>query len=279
MIDYSRLSEELFVEPAMPSDIDRIMEIERSSWPETDGAMVAAREKIELRQSLGCLLATKDRGGQIYGYITTFQPEWADPRSLEHVLKRLPTGFDEMPTETRWNYINRNFGIPQNWYEATNDGWIVRNGYNMRKPDGKVVMGASIATAREIQGHGIVRITIQGALKRAEELGAEYFIAFSRLPAYEETERKQGRIIPPEEYKMLTRQRKDGGVVPHDYGFQFHWEAGAQPTTTIDGKRGYVLVPNSMYDDFESKGYGILVITPINPVQRREPFSLLNLHF
>lgn len=251
-------------ELAKPEDVPYIVEIEKNTWPSGED-MVADKEKFKIRQKLGGLVVTRDSSGQILGYVSVFKPKWASAKALGEILYSCDDSIVGMPPQQKWNTICQLYGIPHEWHEATGDGWLYDGASSLHDPKGKVVFGVGVTTDKKYQGHGVVNRTLSKALQLAAEDGAEYFMGFSRLPAFQSTEEKFKDGISLDEYinlyyKYLSHQ---GLYEPYDYGFRFHWNLGAQPARTKTGKIGYIGIPTAMKDDAESKNAGVLVVTPL----------------
>lgn len=260
------LKDELITELATPYDVRQVVEIEKRTWPSGED-MVADEEKFTIRQRIGGLIVAKHPGtGQVFGYVTVFKPKWASASALQEILEGCTDTIVGLPPHERWNLVSNHYGIPHNWHEATGNGWLYDGAVPLHDSKGKVAFGVGVTTDKDYQGLGIVDKTLSKALELAAESGAKYFMGFSRLPAYQETEAAWGELTL-DEYVHLWQcdhysERSSSLLLPHDYGFRFHWRLGAQPACTESGMVGYIGVPNAMADDQESNNAGVLVITP-----------------
>ncbi len=253
------MADELFVDLATPKDVAAIAAMDRVAWSsgrETD----ADEQEFRERQANDGIFVTKTGGGRIVGYVSVFRPSWADPAALCEITERCTDRIVGQDPEERWKILRDIYGLPSNWHEATGSGRpFGKKGLN--NPGGKVAFGMAIVTDPYYRGSGIVDSTLSASLRASRRAGIEWFIAFSRLPAYRKFALESGET-PIDKYLMEGVQSPDG-MMPRDYGFRFHWRGGAQPARTESGRIGYVGVRNVRYGDPESNNSGVFIINPL----------------
>jgi GNAT superfamily N-acetyltransferase len=244
---------EVLVGPARPFDVPELVRLERLAWPSGDG-MQADGGTFARRIQLGGVLAAR-HGGRIVGCLSTFRPRWARAEALDEVLTRCPEDLLGLPSRPRWEEARRRFGLPASWHDATGDGAL--DGGRMHGPEGDVVFGIGIATDPRERGRSVARALLEAALDQAARTGARYFLAYSRLPQYH-----RSPTVGLDDY-LAQPATRGGQVGPYDFGLRLHWRVGARPARTPSGRAGYLGIPTAMRDDFESRGCGALVVTPL----------------
>lgn len=251
----------LSVRLAEPKDLDAIMAIEAAGWPAGD-MMRAERFKLASRIECKFVWVACDSQGDVLGMFSAFRPLWARADRLDELLTSCPSEiFDQDPVE-RWRKIVQEFGLSRNWHDATADGTLW-NGV-MHDPRGHVLYGVGLAIRQEYKGSGLARSLLQSVLAEAAEGGARYFLGYGRLPMFH-----QFPQTDIDDYLRMTRIDARGGR-PLDPQLRFYWNIGAQPIQSVDGRFRYVGIPESMRDDPESRGYGLLIVTPLGAT----PFPL-----
>jgi GNAT superfamily N-acetyltransferase len=251
----------LQVRLAEPKDLDAIMAIEESAWPSGNG-MRAERFKFASRIECEFVTVVCNAQGEVLGVASAFRPNLVCPGKLDELLTGCPSRiFDQQPVE-RWQSIAREFGLSRNWHEATADGTL-RNGAE-HDPRGQVLYAVGLAIRPESTGRGVAHFLLQSLLAEAAKSGVRYFVAYARLPMF-----YRFPHVDVDSYLRMTRTDAQG-VRPLDPQHRFYWSIGAQPMQCVDGRFRYVGIPESMRDDPESRGYGLLTITPMGAT----PFPL-----
>ncbi len=261
------MASELFVGLAEPDDVAAIAAMDRVAWSSGRGTDADEKE-FHTRQSNGGVFVTKTGEGRIVGYVSVFRPAWADPAALREIMTHCTDRIVDRTPEERWKILRDIYGLPLNWHEATGNGMPFSE-KGLHNPGGKVVFGMAIVTDPKYRGNRVVDETLSAALYASKQEGTEWFIAFSRLPGYRRFAQTAGET-PVDRY-LRTGASSPEGMMPHDYGFRFHWRGGAQPAKTESGKIGYVGVRNVRHDDPESNNSGVFVINPLE--FRRFPFE------
>ena len=204
------------------------------------------------------------RGGRLIGFLSTFRPRWADAGTLERILTRCPEDVLSLPASARWEEMQRLFGLPASWHDATAEGTL-EDGRLQPRPGGEVVFGVGIATDPRERGKSVAHALLAAALGRAAASGARYFLAYSRLPQY-----RSFPMLSLDEYLAVPATRGGTcGPTTSASGCAGAW--GAQPARTAGGRARSVGIPTAVRDDVESRGCGALVITPLD--DRGYPFE------
>jgi GNAT superfamily N-acetyltransferase len=246
---------------AEPKDLDAIIAIETAGWPSGDG-MRAERFKFTSRIECKFVWVACDARGEVVGMFSAFRPQWARPDRLDELLAGCSSAiFDQDPVE-RWQSLGHEFGLSRDWHEATAEGTLWHGAKH--DPEGQVLYGVGLAIRREYKGRGIARFLLQSALNQEAQRGARYFLGYGRLPMFHQFPK-----MDIDAYLRLARD-DERGVRPFDSQLSFYWKIGAQPMRSIDGRFRYVGIPGSMREDPESRGYGLLIVTPIGAT----PFPL-----
>ena len=249
------MTRDLIVELATQHDIDALVELERRGWPQA-GSMQSDEDRFCNRIALGGMIVARlGAVRKVVGAISTFRPRWIRTAQLDELLGDCPDELLALPTDQRWTEICARYSLPRDWHGATDDGRL--DGGAMHDSKGEVVFGIGITTDPQERQRGIARALLDGALAIARRQGAQYFLAYSRLPMY-----SFHASETPEHYVSRTVER-DGVVKPFDFGFRLHWSVGAKPIRSASGRSRYIVIPGSMPDDAESLTCGVLVITPL----------------
>ena len=222
------------------ADLDKVVEVERASWPDIGKGMVADPEKLRRRIERGLLyLAHQDE--EPVGIMTYQLPNWTNAATVAEILSefgrrgRLP-----------WQHVVQKYGFPKDWYEATDNGWLERT----HDPNSDVAFLVGVSVRKDVRGQGIVNQLIQNTLCDVKQQGKKFAIAYGRLP-------QLATLAPEATLECAVRHllhRKPDTDLPADYGARFHQSNGATLVSVI---------PNSM-DDPESLNFGFLPIYRIN---------------
>lgn len=253
----------VLVRRADATDIEAILRVERAAWP-TGECMQACAEKLAHRIALGGLYVAC-RDARIVGSVSTFRPAWARARLIDEIVAECPGDLLRLPVAERWSAACRRWSLPIDWHAATADGSLRERG--LHRPGGDVVFGVGIATDPAERGTKVASALLEHVLVAARRTGARYFMGYGRLPQF------HASALDLDAYVHRTR----AGVrpfVPHDLGLRLHWRAGARPARTPDGTARWLAIPASMHDDPESRGAGVLAVTPLG---RRSPWPLASI--
>ncbi|MBI4177710.1 MAG: hypothetical protein HY516_05100 [Candidatus Aenigmarchaeota archaeon] len=253
------MAAELFVDLAEPGDVAAIAAIDSVAWSSGRGTDADEKEFLT-RQANGGIFVTKTGEGRVVGYVSVFRPSWADPKALREIMTQCTDRIVGQTPEERWETLRNTYGLPLNWHEATGNGTPFTE-KGLHNPGGKVIFGMAIITDPNYRGNRVVDETLSAALRASKQEGTEWFIAFSRLPSYRNFTQTNGET-PVDRYLRAAVPSPEG-MVPHDYGFRFHWRGGAQPVRTESGRIGYVGVRNVRYDDPESHNSGVFIMNPL----------------
>ena len=241
-------------------DLDELSRLEHDAWPDGD-CMRADADEFAHRIAVGGVLVAQRRG-RIVGSLTTFRPRWAHARVLDEIVAHCPAELLSLPTHERWSAVCERWGLPIDWHAATADGHVRERG--MHRPGGDVIFGVGIATDPTERSTNIASALLEHALVAARRSGVRYFVGYGRLPQF------HASTLSLDAYLRRTRVAV-GAEVPHDVTLRLHWRAGARPARTRDGDAMWLGIPAAMRDDPESRGAGVLVVTPLG---RRSPFPL-----
>jgi predicted N-acetyltransferase YhbS len=245
----------LAIDPARREDLADVVRIEQVAWPAGDSLRAAPRTLAGRIEAGLMLVAREPARGRVVGYITTFRPTWGHPAACAELLSACPAPLLDGSAEARWPRLARRYGLPRDWAAATGGGDL--RGGALHRADGAVVFGVGIATDPAVQGQGIAGALLRAAHRAARASGARYFVGYGRLPLFHRATRS-----PLDDY-LLFAQRRPDGLAPHDLGLRVHWRAGARPAMTAAGRARYIGIPGAMPDDRESRGCGVLVVTPL----------------
>lgn len=251
----------LIVRRAELEDLDAIMAIEAAAWPSGEG-MRAERHKLAHRIERRFTWLVCDARGAVLGMFSGFRPKWACPEKLDQLLHGCPSRIFDQPPLERWQSISREFDLPRDWHGATTEGELGKS--VEQDPRGRVLYAIGLAIRPELGGRGIGHFMVQSVLAEVAQSGAQYFLAYGRLPAFH-----QFSHIDVDEYLRMT-DLDVRCVRPLDPQLRFYWKLGAQPIQSDDGRFRYVGIPGAMRDDPQCRGHGLLVAAPIGAT----PFSL-----
>jgi hypothetical protein len=169
-----------------------------------------------------------------------------------------------MPADERWWLVSEMFGLPRTWHDATANGTLQDGA--LHRDEGQVLFGIGVATHPAARGRSIATRILEAALDDAQASGVKYFLGYSRLPAY-----YRWPALALDAFLRLGTER-GGRVVPLDHSFRLHWALGARPVQNARGRFAYIGIAGAMEDDPESRGAGVLIITPTSG-RPRFPFE------
>ena len=223
-------------------DLDKIVQVEQSAWPDIGDGMVAEYEKFQKRIELGCmwLLMLDDKPAGIISYQ---KPSFASADSMQKLWDVYQSHGGLMP----WNEIVKGHGLPKDWYAATLDGHISKDGESTHDPNSDCVFLIGVGVDSKLKGKGLVNYLIAHTLKEAQKEGTKFVLGYGRLPQLHEAHDTEPTTADAEEHLLI---RKPGTILPADYGARFHVRNGAIEVAVI---------PKAM-DDPESWDYGFLAL-------------------
>jgi hypothetical protein len=262
------------VDYAKFDDIDNVLEVENDAWPSTEGGMQASRKKFETRVKNSGLLVAKNPNGLIMGILSFQKPAWTRAEVVSELLDFMKSPeyleLKKKDPSAQWDYISRKYGFPKDWYDATNDGFIEKDGISTHDPDSDVAFLIGVAVPKKWRGKKLVDLLIQNLLKKSKAEDLKYALGYARLPAFknyitalEKTKSSDlsgltSALYDPSNHVLeYINLEKPGTDLPLDYALRFHARNGARIVCPI---------PDAMYDDFESINYGALVIYELDDI-------------
>ncbi|MBC8494802.1 hypothetical protein H8D36_01480 [archaeon] len=222
------------------NDLETIVAVEKAAWPDIGDGMVAEYDKFKTRIELG-LMYLLYLNNTPAGIISFQQPAFTNPKILNNIHQNYKeNGLLE------WTEIVKKHGLPKDWYEATNNGYI-NNGVNSthnKESNCIFLIGVGIDSA--LKGHGLVNHMINHTIVEAKKDGTEFVLGYGRLPQMHE-DHTSATVHDAE--KHLLKQKPSTNL-PADYGARFH---------VFNGAKAVSVIPNAM-DDPESLDYGFLAL-------------------
>ena len=243
------IAKNILVRPATTKDVEDIVKVEIKSWPVPiieGGAMRATAEKFQNRIRIGGLLVAQYKGPK-----TTFTYKNNPPSTLQgdmiigmisYQIIKCDIDLEElykkqlMDEVIIWDDLIK-MGLSKDWYEATDSGYVLKT----HKPDGNTGFLIGVGITPEARGLKLVDKLVEAVLKNAKNKGLKQVIGYERLPGFH----KYSDQMSIEDY--FNAKREDTQYL--DPVSRFHSRMGAKLLCTI---------PNAMYDDGESLGYGAL---------------------
>jgi len=240
-------------------DVKKIVDVEVKSWPEPaekGGAMRATTEKFKNRIKIEGLLVAQYLGPKItFSYknntLSTLQKD-SIIGMISYQIVNCDIDFKKLYEKKLmdgiidWDHLVKT-GLPNDWYEATDSGYVL----NTHKPDGNTGFLIGVGIIPEARGLKLVDKLVEAVLKDAEKKNLKQVIGYVRLPGFH----KYSNQITIEEY--FNSKREDGQYL--DPVSRFHSRMGAKLLCVI---------PNAMYDDAESHGYGALAWYDLTNVEK-----------
>ena len=222
------------------TDLDVVVNVETAAWPDIGDGMVAECEKFKTRIELG-LMYLLYFDSKPAGIISYQYPSFTDSGVLSQLFK-LYKNSDRMLS---WDFVSDEFGLPINWYEATNNGNIqnCENSTNSFDSDCAFLIGVGVDET--LKGKGLVNHLIAHTLSELKIQGIKYVIGYGRLP-----QMCENGVSSLEGAEQHLLKKKPGTNLPWDYGARFH---------VLNGAEAIAVIPNAM-DDPESKHYGFLAL-------------------
>ena len=222
--------------------LDDVVDIEKAAWPEVGKDMVADIEKFKTRiQTRNINMAITD--GKPTGIISFLSPSYVNSATIEALFKE----FTQKEQLMSWEHIQKIYGLPKDWYEATNDGYIVNGKSSKHNPCSDCLFLIGVGVDQQLKGNGIVNQLISHTLQQAKDAGKKFVIGYGRMPQLAE-EHPLADFKTAKEHLLMEKKTEPG--MPHDYGVRFHVRNCAKAVS---------LIPNAM-DDAESLNYGFLAV-------------------
>ncbi|MFA6888108.1 MAG: hypothetical protein WC254_01275 [Candidatus Woesearchaeota archaeon] len=229
-------------------DLDAVLAVENAAWPPVGKGMVAEPEKFKIRLELG-LMHMLYFNGNPAGIISFQSPSFTCASTLETVMEE----YEEKQGLLDWNMLKEKYSLPQDWYTATNNGFIKNNEgakYNStHNPHSDCAFFIGVGVNHALKGHGLVNYLIQTALKTAAKSGKRYALAYGRLPQLCETYPHKIKVTIEEAQEHLLKKKPNTNL-PLDYGARFH---------VLNGAKAVAVIPDAM-EDSESCNYGFLAL-------------------
>ncbi|MGV8162274.1 MAG: GNAT family N-acetyltransferase [Candidatus Nanoarchaeia archaeon] len=222
------------------ADLKTVVSIEQKAWPDIGQGMIAEYEKFETRiaNDLMYMLLIDDKPA---GIISFQKPTFTNSASLTKIYnENTAEGFLD------WDHIVKKYGLPKDWYSATNDGYISKNGTSTHNPHSNCIFLIGVGVDQAVKGKGLVNHLISHTITKAKEEGIDFVLGYGRLPQLHE---HYENPTVEDAIKHLSKLKKDTDL-PDDYGARFH---------VFNGARAVSVIPNAM-DDPESKNYGFLAL-------------------
>jgi len=221
------------------NNLEEVLLVEQNAWPDIGEGMVAEKQKFMNRIELGWINLLY-HNSQPAGVISYHKPAFTIPSTLDILQHQ----FDQNGLLS-WANILHEYGLPKDWYSATNDGFIYGEN-KIHDTDSNCVFLIGVGVDEQLKGNGFVNTLIAYTLNQAKESGAKFVLGYGRLPQLHE-KYTNPTIHEAEKHLLKT---KPGTNLPYDYGARFHVRNGAKAVSVI---------PNAM-DDPESCNYGFLAI-------------------
>lgn len=224
-------------------DLDDVLAIEKECWPlspefytpdsKPEHVWQAHRDKFVIRQGIGALVVARYQGtlpilgigngevpvrnGELMATVTAYRCTWAHADRIRDIQER----------SMRWDDIVAAHGVPPDFYSATHDGWLVREG-GVYRPDADVIHLIAANVPPRFRGvlkyadgvSSVVDAVIAGLKDMARQRDVKFVIGVTTLPSYHEfrdtlspdayvTGRRTGRLID----HNLRRYERDGAAI------------------------------------------------------------------
>jgi len=223
------------------NDLETVVAVENAAWPNIGEGMVADTAKFATRLELG-LMWLLFYEGKAAGIISYQYPSFTNASTGENIL----TEYKDKGGFLSWKELTQKHHLPQNWYEATNNGMITTGGNSTHNPSGDCVFLIGVGVDASLKGKGLVNHLIAHSLKEAKASGKKMVLGYGRLPQLHQFY-ETATIQQAEKH---LQQQKPGTTLPADFGARFH---------VVNGAKAISVIPNAM-DDPESLDYGFLAL-------------------
>ncbi|MBU1201882.1 MAG: hypothetical protein KJ583_07645 [Nanoarchaeota archaeon] len=222
-------------------DLEAVVNVEKAAWPDIGDGMVAEHSKFKTRIELG-LMHLLYFNGKPAGIISYQYPSFTNSEILNSIYDEHTQKKDFLS----WDYLVHNFKLPKNWYEATNNGFVINDGISTNNYNSDCVFLIGVGVDTKLKGNGLVNYLISHTIKEAKQEGKKFVLGYGRLPQLSE-QYENPTIIDAQNHLLKLKPNTD---LPDDYGARFH---------VFNGARAVSVIPNAM-DDPESKNYGFLAL-------------------
>lgn len=231
------------IEITTPSmdDLEKVVQVEKDAWPDIGDSMVADYQKFQTRIELGTIKLLYFYG-QPAGVISYQYPGFTDST----ILATIHDDFHKSKQLLSWDNLVQKYQLPPDWYQATNDGFIIDGNQTTHDEKSDCVFLIGVGVDSALKGNGLVNRLISTVVQEEKKKGKKYIMGYGRLPQLSESYEK-ATLIQAESHLL---KKKNGCSLPFDYGARFHVFNGADSVSVI---------PNAM-DDPESLNYGFLAL-------------------
>lgn len=243
------------VKPSL-SELEMVVRVEQAAWPDIGTGMVAEYEKFKTRIELGMMYLLYFKGKPA-GIISFQYAAFTNAVVLENIFEKYEQKQKNGKGLMCWEEIVENYKLPKDWYEATNNGYIVTsNGLTnglmnetyketTHDPKGDCVFLISVGVDAKLKGQGFVNHLIGHTITEAKKQGKTFALGYGRLPQLGE-KFKAATLIEAQGHLLELNDKQ----LPRDYGARFH---------VFNGAKAVAVIPKAM-DDPESLNYGFLAL-------------------
>jgi|FLOH01.1.fsa_nt_gi hypothetical protein len=233
-------------------DLDTVVQIEKSAWPDIGEGMVAEYEKFENRLKLGLMYLLYFEN-QPAGIISFQKPSFTNSEVLHEIVKEYESDHSEIKSNNcwsedllEWDKLVAKYELPKNWYEATNNGYIINGSNSTHDPNSDCLFLIGVGVNQSLKGKGLVNHLINHTVLEAKKECLKAIVGYGRLPQFHE-KITHGGILAAQNHLL---EKKQGTDLPADYGARFH---------VFNGAKAVSVIPEAMKDP-ESINYGFLAI-------------------
>ncbi len=227
------------VKPTL-ANLEEVLKVEKSAWPDIGTGMVAEYEKFKTRIKLGTINLLY-LNGEPAGILSYQYPSFASAE----VMQKLHQEFKEKGM-LDWKAVCKKYKLPKDWYAATNNGYIIKEKESTHSQGSDCVFLIGVGVDSRLKGKGLVNHLLAHLLQEERKKEKKFVLGYGRLPQLHET--CQSPSLQDAVEHLL--KRKPGTSLPADYGARFHVYNGAEAVAVI---------PQAM-DDPESRNYGFLAL-------------------
>ena len=146
------------VKPTL-DDLDVVVGVENAAWPDIGDCMVAEHEKFKIRIELG-LMSLLYYDGVPAGIISYQYPGFTDSGVLSEIFDL----YAESGELISWNLVTNSFGLPKDWYAATNNGNIKNCVSSTNSFDSDCAFLIGVGVDEKLKGCGLVNYLIAHTL-------------------------------------------------------------------------------------------------------------------
>ncbi len=239
-IKYENIENKIHIIKPTLDNLEDVISVEKAAWPDIGEGMVAEYDKFKNRIELD-LMYLLYFDGKPSGIISFQHPSFTNQTILDNLLKKY-----NKEGLLKWADVISNYNLPEDWYAATNNGYIQTKNSSTNDPSSEHLFLIGVGVDSNLKGNGLVNYLIDHTIKEAKKMNKKFILGYGRLPQLHE--KYDNATIKNAESHLS--EKKPGTNLPADYGARFH---------VYNGAKAISVIPNAM-DDPESLNYGFLAL-------------------